>query len=488
MLLVKLITPRRIKTLGRIKEALADRMKMIPFYISSRFLFKLFLACGVQLAACSGVFSQDNSPYSRYGIGDLHPRTNILNRGMGGISAAYANRFSINFNNPASYSTFESVTEARSNKSATGRVLLDVGVNFDSRTLREANNPEKFTSPNAYFSYLQLGIPIRKNWGITIGLRPVSRIGYRIERRERLFDPITSLPIDSAVTEFKGDGGAYLPSIGTGFAVKNLSIGFNFGYLFGKKDYSTRRTLINDSVEYQRSNHQTKSSFGDIFLNGGIQYKVDINKSTSFRIGAYGNLKHELNARRDIIRETFTRTADVGDFRLDSVSETLDEKGIIIYPSHFGAGVVLERVATDKKGGWLIGADYVMNGWDDYRFYGQTDAVRNNWQFKFGGQVKPAFGTRYWNFVEYRVGVSIGEDYVYLNKKLPELGFSFGMGLPVLYLKDPQRRFRTQQTMINLSMEYIKRGNNDNLLKEDLFRLSVGFSLSDFWFTKKKYD
>lgn len=117
------------------------------------FLYSIFLACILQLASVLGgfLFAQDNSPYSRYGLGDLHPNSNILNRGMGGISAAYADALSVNFVNPASYASFKTFLEERSKKSVSGRVILDVGLNFDNRTLREPNNPEKFTSPNAYF-------------------------------------------------------------------------------------------------------------------------------------------------------------------------------------------------------------------------------------------------------------------------------------------------------------------------------------------------
>jgi hypothetical protein len=57
--------------------------------------------------------AQGNSPYSRYGLGDAVPNTNILNRGMGGIQAGYSDFLSINFNNPASYSQFQSFLEAR---------------------------------------------------------------------------------------------------------------------------------------------------------------------------------------------------------------------------------------------------------------------------------------------------------------------------------------------------------------------------------------
>src|SRR5215212_2441486 len=68
----------------------------------------------------SPAFSQDNSPYSRYGIGDLVPSTNIPGRSMGGIAAGMADPLSINFNNPASYSSFQALRELKSKKLTSG--------------------------------------------------------------------------------------------------------------------------------------------------------------------------------------------------------------------------------------------------------------------------------------------------------------------------------------------------------------------------------
>ena len=51
-------------------------------------------------------FSQDNSPWSRYGLGDITPSSNIVSRGMGHAAAAYSDFQTINFVNPASYSRF----------------------------------------------------------------------------------------------------------------------------------------------------------------------------------------------------------------------------------------------------------------------------------------------------------------------------------------------------------------------------------------------
>ena len=240
--------------------------------VKSTTLRNLLIAFNLQLLACSFLHAQDNSPYSRYGLGDLTPSTNIINRGMGSFSAGYSDPLSINFNNPASYSAFLSYIEERSKKAASARVLFDVGMNFDGHTLREGSSPDKFTSSNALFSYMQIGIPLKKNWGLNFGLRQLSRIGYKINRTERLFDPITGLPIDSTLTEFSGDGGTFLATTGTGFAIKNFSFGINFGYLFGKKQYSTKRAFLNDTVAYNSSNHNTQTSFGNIYTN--VDFKI----------------------------------------------------------------------------------------------------------------------------------------------------------------------------------------------------------------------
>src|SRR3712207_7052167 len=70
------------------------------------------------------VQAQDNSPYSRYGLGNLYPRVNVINRGMGGVSAAYGDYFSINYNNPASRSE-EHTSELQSRQYLVCRLLLE---------------------------------------------------------------------------------------------------------------------------------------------------------------------------------------------------------------------------------------------------------------------------------------------------------------------------------------------------------------------------
>lgn len=473
--------------------------KLFAFKPSKYFLY-LVMAISLQLIANGFLNAQDNSPYSRYGLGDLHPNTNIYNRGMAGISAGYSDQPinglsdprtgkyypSINFANPASYSRFYAIKEPNSKKLVYGRMLLDVGINFNTRTLKEINTPQSFTSSNGYFSYLQLGVPIKKNWGLVFGLRPLSTISYKITRNERLPN------IDSVQTLFQGDGGSYLFNLGTGVAVKNFSIGVNAGYLFGKKDYSTRRYFLNDSVIYNASNHQTKTNFGGLFFNTGVQYRVDLNKDKTkyIQFGAFGNVQHRLDSKSDIIRETYyVDASDGANLRLDSVYEQKGVKGNLDYPASYGFGFVAEQLPDVKKNGWLIGVDLLSSNWDNYRFNGQTDAVKTNWQLRVGGQLRPRLKETYKSLLAYRAGMFFGDDYVSLgNQKLPTWGVSAGISLPIANLKDAARRFRTQYSIVNLSAEYIRRGNNDNPINENLFRVSLGFTLSDLWFTKRKYD
>lgn len=430
------------------------------------------------------VDAQDNSPYSRYGLGNLAPSTNISNRGMGSISSGISDVLSVNFNNPASYSGFQTVIEQRSKKVSQARVVLDVGINFDNRSLVVPNTSLRYGSSDALFSYVQVGIPIRRNWGLSFGLRPISRINYSILRSERLTDPITGNPIDSAQTQFTGSGGAYLPTIGTGFAIGNLSLGVNFGYLFGKRETTTDRSIV-DTILYHSSDYNTNTSFGNIYLDAGLQYKIIFNKHTFLRLGVSGNLQQSLNATQDILRQTYVRGSAGEVVQIDSVYQQKGVEGKITYPSSFKGGFVLQNI-KDNGSGWLFGVDYSQTNWDNYRFYGLKDSVKNNWQLNVGGQIFPKPGTNYFSQVVYRFGFYTGPDYIRLgNSNLPQFGVSAGMGLPIM---GHTRMAQYQYTVLNIALEYSKRGNNSNLIKENMFRLSVGFNFTDFWFGKRKYD
>lgn len=449
----------------------------------------------LSLLTFSLVQAQDNSPYSRYGLGNLSPRTNVIGRSMGGVSAGYVGTFvskdytdvtSVNYANPASYAGFFSRQELRSKKVESARVILDAGINYNSRSLAEPNTAQSFTSSDIAFSHVYVGIPIRKNWGLAFGIRPVSRIAYNILRTERLRNA-TGGNIDSVATQFDGSGGAFLPTIGSGIGFGNFSAGVNIGYLFGKKEISTRRAFINDSIEYAASNHTTNSSFGNLYFDAGAQYKIQLSEKEIIRLGVAGNWKQTLKGTQDILRQTYVRNSAGEELQVDSVYQQTGIAGNVIYPANYTFGFMLEHGSGDKTRGWSLGVDYVTSRWSDYRFFGATDLVQNNWELRFGGQLTPlGLPTRYGQAITWRFGGFFGPDYLNVDsKKLNQFGVSFGLGLPV-FNYNPQAR--NQYSILNLGLEFIKRGNDQNRLREDLFRVSIGLNFTDLWFGKRKYD
>lgn len=419
------------------------------------------------VSVCSLVQAQNiNSPYSRYGLGDIVPAQNILTRGMGGIGTAYLDYQSINFLNPASYGRLQTVT-------------LDFGAEIDNLTLRSLNPVRKFSNSSPIISYINIGMPLKikkkQVWGLVFGLRPVTRINYKILRNER----ITSGTInDSVSTLFEGTGGSQQAYIGTGFRIGDFTAGLNVGYLFGSKDYSTRRIFSNDTVQYYKSNHQTKTNYNGFFINAGVQYSAKLNEKTALRFGAQGNWQQKFKGKRDLIRETFEFDANSGTFQVDSVYAEKDLKGDITAPASYSAGVIF-----DKVGRWMIGIDYLTTKWSKYKFYNDIDQVQDSWEMRLGGQLIPVSGKNYWSNVAYRTGFSYGKDYVNVGNELPKWTFSVGAGLPMRRVA-----YTNQFTIINTSLEFGQRGNNSNSVRESFFRVSLGLSMSDLWFIKRKYD
>lgn len=428
-------------------------------------MYKKFKLLGIiALLTTSMLHAQtENSPYSRYGLGDQLPTQNIMSRGIGGVSTAYADIISVNFSNPASYSKLK-------------RSTFDFGVEIDSRTLSVIDPPRKFSSTSPIISYIQLGVPLsqKRNWGMNIGLRPVTRVNYKIEQNARLQG------IDSINTLFEGNGGTYEVYTGTGFAFKNLSLGVNVGYLFGTKDYSTKRTFIPDSanVFYYGSEHRTSASYGGLFGNAGMQYTIRINKKNMLRLGATASLKREFSANREQRIQTYEETVT----GIDSIDVVVhnEETGKIVYPASYGFGLMY--YGGDR---WLLGADFTQTKWNDYTFFGEKDAVQDSWKFHMGGQIIPNLvnAKSYWGRVTYRAGFFYGQDYVNVVKELPLWGVSLGFGFP---MRPPS--YSNQYSIINTAIEFGQRGNNTNVIRENFLRISVGLTLSDIWFIKRKYD
>jgi hypothetical protein len=436
-------------------------------------LFFLFIAI---TTAPFFATAQENSPFSRYGIGDLVPNQNSTSRAMGGITAGFQDNLGVNFSNPASFAGL-------------GLTTFDIGSEISSRTLKSQNPVQKYKANNVLVNYVTLAFPLttekmlKKNmrWAMSFGLRPISRINYKIEQAKRLTN------IDSLNYLYEGQGGINQFYFATAFAKKNFSIGASSGFLFGNKQYETRLSFVNDTTEYYSALQKINTQANGLFLNVGTQYTIPFKKGANLRLGAYANLQTKLSTSQDVEKITFgVAVGNPDPIELDSIFKERNTPGKMTLPAQYGVGF------TYTSQHWLVGADVEHTAWNNYRFNGSTDQVQNVTKLRVGLQYYPADSItsvkKYWSFVKYRAGFYYGPDYIKLSSKRNDFGFTAGLGLPLTSLIR-YSSYNTDLVLLNAGIEMGSRGDLkvDNL-KENYTRFTIGISMNARWFIKRRYD
>lgn len=433
--------------------------------------------------------AQVNSPFSRYGLGNLVGSQHVISRSMGGLSASYADGANynvgqaINFNNPATYG-------------ANYMVTYDLGLSIDSRKLKSNNPNGAFSSIYVIPSYLAVSVPLNKlkGLGLAFGLRPITRLNYGVENRARLAG-------DSVGTIYEGTGGTNQAFIGVGKKWKNLSIGANTGYTFGRQEISTSKTFYNDTLLYFQSRSASQINFGSMFLQAGIQYEFTLSKKENaadkssknllMRVGATASLQQNMNAVKRLSNQTYILNAAGALIEVDSIAKQDNIKGTIIMPATYDAGFMIMKTISNTRGNfqlWSAGVEYTTTQWTKFRSYGQPDALNNSWAVKLGAQISPnpdGGSTSYLSNVNYRFGFQFGRDYINADGNgFNHSSFTLGAGFPIR----KWRNYETQFTVVQAAMQFGKRGSAVNNITENYTQITLGFSLSDMWFIKRKYD
>ena len=438
-----------------------------------RFVRSMYSPAGLWMVlggffVCLASYAQVNSPYSRFGIGDLYYSRNVASKGMGGLAATFKEIQSVNFINPASYASL-------------GFVTMDVGIEGEFRTLSDQEKANRYESANLIFNYLTLGVPLAKDkkgfnkWGMAFGIRPMSRVRYDIETSGRVNG------IDTVKNEFRGSGGLYRGFLGMGYRIGKLSFGINAGYVFGQKEVSTYRSFPNDSVFYYTGSNNQRTSITMFFMDGGIQYEVPLSKNSLIRIGAMGYLGGDANGQREQLVQTVFFDAFGQPDSVDVVLRA-NSKGTYSLPAGYHAGI-----AYENPNKFMFGGEYETSAWSKLTDFGLNMGMRDVEMLRLGGYWIPDVNSNrsYWKQVIYRAGFFTGRDYVQVNgRQLPVWGITFGGGFPIRRYNNYSTQFNT----INLAFEYGRRGGTESPYFERYFRVNVGLALSDIWFIKRQYD
>jgi len=244
----------------------------------SLWLIMLLLASG-QSTICKAQ-SIINSPYSRYGLGELQYAGFVNNIPIGGIYNALQNDttapFFINPSNPASHASIR-------------LTAFDFGLK--SNTTQLETTDKKFTSHQSALSYMALAFPASKWWGASFGLLPYSNVGYKI------YDKREQDSIGTVNYSYEGEGGINQVYLGNGFKVKNFSAGVNIAYLFGDLAYFSRDSFPKAS-NYLNTKRSQTTRVSDMHYTFGLQYHQRLKKNWSFTLGATGNFQSNINVKR----------------------------------------------------------------------------------------------------------------------------------------------------------------------------------------------
>ena len=91
---------------------------------------KLLLSASLLVASACAVAQTNgsNSPYSRYGYGLQNDQAQGFNKGMAGLAYGMNDAKQLNFKNPASYSSIDSLT-----------LIFDVGFSLQYANLEQGN-------------------------------------------------------------------------------------------------------------------------------------------------------------------------------------------------------------------------------------------------------------------------------------------------------------------------------------------------------------
>ena len=415
--------------------------------------------CALLLTMVTGMAiaqNNTNSPYTRYGYGDLSDQSFGNSKAMGGIAFGLRDGAQINPLNPASYTAIDSLT-----------FLFEGGVSLQNMNVNGGG--VKLNAKNSSFDYLAMQFRLHPRIAMSVGLLPFSNVGYSVS------DSKTENGV-SQTRSFTGDGGLHQLYGGIGVKVlKNLSLGVNASYFWG--DITRTRTIIYPSTSESYSYvQQIGVSVSDYKLDFGAQYTQDLSKKHSVTIGAVFSPKHKLN-------NDYTITTQASTTNSNDLDATLE------LPNMFGVGFTYNY---DKR--LTVGVDYSLQQWSKTKFgvaatddatraeFEETYAYNDRHKISVGAEYIPnLIGRSYLSHIKYRLGAYYTTPYYKIDgkKAAREYGVTAGFGLPV-----PRSR-----SILSISGQFVRvSGQETNFVNENIFRVSIGLTFNERWFFKRRVE
>ncbi|HBX45114.1 MAG TPA: hypothetical protein DEG28_04445 [Porphyromonadaceae bacterium] len=426
------------------------------------------------------LFAQEvgsNSPYGRYGYGLLSNPSFGASEAMGGIRYGLRRSQQVNPGNPASYSEIDTLT-----------FIFDLGVSGQMTRLGDGSNIRDYYNGN--LDYIAMQFPVFKNVGVSVGLLPFSKVGYN-------YGATRSRESIQYQETYRGTGG--LSQVYGGIAwepFKNISVGANISYLFGNITYST--VGIPTSTSALISESKQTYSIHHLKYDLGVQYTYPIDRTSSVTLGAV--YTPQVSPSAVVYPTEMLYTADPYKYPYSSPAQIqkTDTAAAQTFeiPQSFGLG------ATYMNAHLLVGIDGTYQLWKDASYPslldGMTDASRFNNRYRINAGAEYIIDPLSRNFfqrIRFRGGVSYSNSYINVNVKDPatntslgvggykEYGINFGLGLPF------RDNLSGRVSMLNIGFGYSRQQpEKSNMIKQDMFKISVNMNINELWFFKRQFN
>ena len=414
----------------------------------------LALTAVLPLAAENG----NNSPYTRYGFGQLASYELGTNKAMGGSGIALRNANQINLLNPASYSTVDTLT-----------FIMDIGTSLQNTNFAE--NGIKKNARNASFDFMAFQFRLHKGLGMTLAFMPYSNVGYNYSQSEKVVFADNALyGDDEAVTitnKYTGEGGLHSVIAGLGWTpFKWLSVGANASYIYGNFDHYIYNKYSESTINTRTKQYTTELSGVNFDLGGQLSFSRGKHKVILGATYSHGT--------------TFDDDAYIVDYVVNSSTSTISSdttrcKSFAI-PRSIGAGV-----AYNFDNRLTFTADVSLSQYHTVNFFNEPGADR--YHASLGVEYIPELLTRNpFRRMRYRAGIYANTSYFTVNgtKGPDEFGASIGIGIPVI------NRWNNRST-VNISGQLIHlKPNAPGMITENYMRLNISISFIENWFTKWK--
>ena len=405
-----------------------------------------------------------NSPYSRYGFGQLSDQSFGNSKAMGGLTYGLRNKYQINAANPASYSAVDSLT-----------FLFDAGMSLQNTNFNE--NGTKTNAKNSTVDYIAMQFRLYKGLGFTAGFIPYSIIGYNMSRSSVIQGSTDQYGnTTTAMETFTGEGGVQQIFAGLGYEpVKNLSIGANISYIYGDISHSASTSFSNTNAALSLWTEEL--SIRDFKLDLGLQYTQNLKEKHNVTFGAVYSFGKDLNSDANKAIKTYNSSSVILSETTSSISNACS------LPESFGVGATY---VYDNR--LTVGLDYMQQKWESVKFPTTQNGQYMSQEGQFTDRTKIAAGVEYLpdpynrnllKRIRYRMGAYYSTPYVKVDGKegAEEYGVSIGLGLPIFQ----------SRSVLNISGQYVKVSPKvTGMLEENTLRVNIGLTFNERWFMKWK--